>query len=192
MDISRGSLNKLHKYEAYVTKPARGERNSNKPDKKETVFKIEKDILILTDEAKKQMENDREFFIQKKEAEELLKNSKKETEGIKKSLKYQLAMFKIFRRIAKGDKVPPKDEKALIEYDEGLYMAAKNLAQLAKNKKLKKHKSIIEALEKEEKERAAKEAQSNSKTQTDAEINKVSEVEGADLSETSEESGSCL
>lgn len=48
----------------------------------------------------------------------------------------------IYRRIAKGDKVPGKDEKKLLEYSKELYQAAKMAAAMAKNKKPKKYKSV--------------------------------------------------
>lgn len=53
-------------------------------------------------------------------------------------------LMEIARRIAKGDKVPAKDEQKLMEYSNDLYQAAKMSAMLNRNKKPKKHKSLFE------------------------------------------------
>lgn len=50
--------------------------------------------------------------------------------------------LKVARRIARGDKVPPKDEQKLMEFSSVMYMTAKNMAALAQNEKAKKHKSL--------------------------------------------------
>ena len=48
------------------------------------------------------------------------------------------------RRIARGDKVPSRDEKKLMEYSPDLYQMAKSAAMLNARKKHKKHKSLYE------------------------------------------------
>ena len=53
-------------------------------------------------------------------------------------------IFTIFRRIANGDRVPPKDEEKLREYSSELYQAAKTLGSLAKNKEPKDYDSVDE------------------------------------------------
>ena len=50
--------------------------------------------------------------------------------------------LKVARRIARGDKVPPKDEQKLLEFSSIMYLTAKNMAALAQNEKAKKHKSL--------------------------------------------------
>lgn len=52
--------------------------------------------------------------------------------------------MEVARRISKGDKVPTRDERKLMEYDFKLYMAAKNAGAIAQNEKRKKHKSLWE------------------------------------------------
>ena len=70
------------------------------------------------------------------------------------------AVLEIFRRISRGDKVSPKDESALMEYDMKLYISAKSAAMMANSKKIKNHKkSLIEELEKAEKEKELKKAE---------------------------------
>ena len=50
----------------------------------------------------------------------------------------------IFRRIANGDIVPPKDEKKLMEHSMEMYQAAKNLGSMKQNEDRKKYKSVDE------------------------------------------------
>ena len=47
----------------------------------------------------------------------------------------QAKVLEIARRIAKGGKVPPKDEQALMEYSVELYQMAKQAAMMAKERK---------------------------------------------------------
>lgn len=53
-------------------------------------------------------------------------------------------LMEIARRIAKGDKVPAKDERKLMEYSNELYQTAKMSAVMNQNRKHKKHKSLFE------------------------------------------------
>jgi len=53
-------------------------------------------------------------------------------------------ILEIARRIARGDKVPPRDEKKLMEYSAELYQMAKSAAMLNAMKKHKKYKSLFE------------------------------------------------
>ena len=46
------------------------------------------------------------------------------------------------RRLMKGDIVPSTDEKKLMEYNDKLYQMAKNMGEMAKVEKRKKHKSL--------------------------------------------------
>lgn len=80
-----------------------------------------------------------------------MENGQKQAEAEAKKNEEMLKCLEIFRRIAKGDKVPGGDEKKLLEYSHELYMAAKNMAALAERAG-KKQKSLFED-EKPEKER---------------------------------------
>lgn len=53
-------------------------------------------------------------------------------------------IIEISRRISNGDKVPPSDEKKLMEYDSGLYQAAKAAAMLHADEKHKEYGSLFE------------------------------------------------
>ena len=110
----------------------------------------------------------------KRQAEE----AKEQMEAKNKETRKFGAILEIFRRIAKGDKVSSKDESALMEYDMKLYLTAKNAAQLAANKKTKKHKkSLIEELEKTDKERQSKKAEEATKETASEEDTKAGKAE---------------
>ena len=110
----------------------------------------------------------------KRQAEE----AKEQMEAKNKETRKFGAILEIFRRIAKGDKVSPKDESALMEYDMKLYLTAKNAAQLATNKKTKKHKkSLIEELEKTDKKRQNKKAEEATKETASEEDAKAGKAE---------------
>lgn len=53
-------------------------------------------------------------------------------------------LMEIARRIARGDKVPLRDEKKLMEYSSDLYQMAKAAAMINAGKKHKKYKSLYE------------------------------------------------
>lgn len=53
-------------------------------------------------------------------------------------------IMEVARRIAKGAKVPGTDEKKLMEYSMELYMSAKNLAMMNKQKKKEEYESLWE------------------------------------------------
>ncbi len=52
--------------------------------------------------------------------------------------------LEIARRIARGDKVPPKDEQKLLEFSMEMYQVSKNMAVMAKKEKPKEHDSLWE------------------------------------------------
>lgn len=50
--------------------------------------------------------------------------------------------IEIARRIARGDKVPQKDEEKLLEFSAEMYQIAKNMAVMAKKDKPEEHESL--------------------------------------------------
>ncbi len=50
--------------------------------------------------------------------------------------------LEIFRRIANGDKVPPADEKKLMDYNSEMYMSAKSMAVMHMGKEGKEYDSL--------------------------------------------------
>ncbi len=101
--------------------------------------KVEKDInnsrtgisLDISQQAKEMYQ--RQF-------ERLKETTKKQEEGFSELGK----ILEIARRISRGDKVPPTDEKKLIEYSSELYQTSKAAAALHKNEKQKEHDALFD------------------------------------------------
>ena len=102
------------------------------PDVKETENGV---VVDISDHMKEMYE---------KQAE----SAKKAGEGMRDMAK----LMEIARRIARGDHVPPSDEKKLAEFDSDLYQAAKAAGALNANKKHKKHDAMFDEDEKESKD----------------------------------------
>ncbi len=77
----------------------------------------------------------KEFLRNAESAKRQGENSAKRADDYSKCLE-------VARRIARGDKVPPKDEKKLLEFSAEMYQMAKTMAAAAHNEKAKKHKSL--------------------------------------------------
>ena len=58
--------------------------------------------------------------------------SQQQSEAMEESAAEELKILETARRIMKGDIVPPQDEEKLMKYNFKLYMAAKNMAVMAK------------------------------------------------------------
>ena len=138
-----------------------------KSDKSKKPLKSEENKIIPEGDSSIEDEKAEAARMKKEElaaaAEELKKaaeEAKEEAEAKGKEARRFGAVLEIFRRISRGDKVSPKDESALMEYDMKLYISAKSAAMMANSKKIKKHKkSLIEELEKAEKEKELKKAE---------------------------------
>ena len=78
-----------------------------------------------------------------------MESAKRQKKTASKSASDMAKCLEIARRIARGDKVPAKDEKKLLEYNAKLYMTAKNMAVISLARKHKKHKSLWKDEEKE-------------------------------------------
>ena len=92
------------------------------------------DSFMISDEAKR-------MFL------EQLEDSKKEN-----PYEDLIKLIEIANRISKGDKVPPSDEKKLLEKEPDMYLSAKMAAEMSKNKKRKNHKALFEEENNETKE----------------------------------------
>ncbi len=80
------------------------------------------------------------------QAESAKRKAKADAEAQKELRKY----MELFRRIARGDKVPASDEQRLMLYDSNLYMMAKSMAAIEANKDEKEHDSLWKNEEKKE------------------------------------------
>ncbi len=81
-----------------------------------------------------------------------MESSRQAGEAMEKSMADLGKIMTVFRRMAKGDTVPASDEKRLMEYNEKMYTAAKNMQAMAQQleKEHKKHKSLWEDEEEEQ------------------------------------------
>lgn len=111
---------------------------------------IKRDTVELSEELSELEEkyNKLHDFMEKlSERESLLHNaavSKQQTEAMAKVNEDMIKCLEIARRISNGAKVPPSDERRLMEYDSELYMASKSLAVLSKQKEKKEYDSLWE------------------------------------------------
>lgn len=71
----------------------------------------------------------------KQQGEAMAKHMKEEMENM-------LKCMEIYRRIADGGKVPSTDETRLMEYNSALYVAAKNMAMMNRDKDGKEYDSL--------------------------------------------------
>jgi len=62
----------------------------------------------------------------------MVEDNRQQCETAAKAADEMVKIMEVYRRIASGAKVPPQDEKKLMEYDFKLYMAAKQAALMAK------------------------------------------------------------
>ena len=70
--------------------------------------------------------------------------ARQQSEAIAEYAETMMKILELFRRIAKGDQVPPADEKKLMEYDPKMQMLAKNMALMNQNAEKEKHDSLWE------------------------------------------------
>ncbi len=95
-------------------------------------------VELSYDSASKTMEriNTQRMLLQNAEgAERQGKTAAKQAEDYSKCLE-------VARRIARGDKVPPKDEHKLLKFSAEIYQTAKMMVAAARNEKAKKHNSL--------------------------------------------------
>jgi len=112
---------------------------------------------------------------------EQLENSNKENPYVD-----MIKLIEIASRIAKGDKVPPSDEKKLLEAEPDMYLSAKMAAALNENKKHKKHKALFDDEDKNSMDEKIRELEAESGVSSD----EASDSESVEVeSESGEESG---
>lgn len=80
--------------------------------------------------------NTQKTFLQSAES------AKRSGEAMEKQTEEFSKCLEVARRIARGDKVPTKDEQKLLEFSSEMYQMAKNMAAAMQNEKAKKHKSL--------------------------------------------------
>lgn len=110
-------------------------------------------------------------------------------EAVEDGMKELGKIMEVARRMCKGDKVPPSDERKLAEYDGKLYQMAKNAQMMAQVKKRKEHKSLWEDEEPREWEDAMEVADNEEAFANGPEIVSVEETLAAVADGNTEVSG---
>ncbi|MBE5945243.1 MAG: hypothetical protein E7258_10090 [Lachnospiraceae bacterium] len=138
----------LNTYEAYKI-PKDSEILKDAPESVETEDGC---VLILTEEASKQMAKDKEKVSEMLMADVQLASAKSQTEGAKKYGEDMGKILEVFRLMSKGVEVPQSDEKKLMEFDDDMYQAAKNAQMMARLRAKQKEKAESQWDEEEEAE----------------------------------------
>lgn len=143
--------NYLHKYVAYrIDNTNNGlnnvEVNRENIDSKNSGKLVESDVdtFILSEESRQQMMLDREAYMERLVNEMNLESAKQQGEAMEKGMEDLAKVITVFRRLADGDIVPYSDEKKLMDYNNEMYLCAKNMQAIAMNEKSKEHKSLWE------------------------------------------------
>lgn len=76
--------------------------------------------------------------------QEQLEAAKEAAKAAGEGMEDMAKIIEIARRISRGDKVPPSDEKKLMEFDSDLYQVAKAAAVLHAKEKHKEHDALFE------------------------------------------------
>lgn len=129
----------LHSYEAYRVPKGTTVKDTTGKD---VVLSQQEDVLVLTEQASKQLIKDRSNYGGMLQTKAELAAQKTQEEGMKKMMKEQAKALAVFRSMVDGDIVPSSDERKLMEYDDKLYQAAKMAQAMAQRmKEVEKKKS---------------------------------------------------
>lgn len=143
----------LHAYEAYRVPKGTAVKDAAGKD---VVLSEEKDVLVLTEKASRQLIEDRRDYGGMLQMKAELAAQKTQEEGMKQFMKDQAKALAVFRSMSNGDVVPSSDEKKLMDYDDKLYQAAKMAQAMAQRMKKEIEKKKSEWDEKEEAEQRKK------------------------------------
>ncbi len=97
------------------------------------------------DEKNSQYKNYMEKLMEQHTAIANMEVAKQQGEAMADGMEDMGKIMEVARRIMKGDIVPPSDERKLMEFDDELYQAAKNIGRMRKRlEEQKEHKSLWE------------------------------------------------
>lgn len=136
--IDAGMSGYLHTYGAYrIPKGTKVQDASGK----EVVLSEEKDVLVLTEKAGRQLVQDRHAYngMLMQNAEMAAQKTQKEAGD--KMAKDMAKIMAVFRALVRGDIVPSSDEWRLQEYSPEMYQAAKVMQGMAQREERRKEKS---------------------------------------------------
>lgn len=140
-------------YNLSVAKRELKERIESTPDGEKLWGKQSATLNIQYDAVKEKLDEYNSFIQEYMEQWDSIFNKTANENNSEAAKDYYDDLQKIItvaRRMSKGDLVPASDEKKLMEYDDKLYMMAKNAQMLAELEKRKKHDSLWEDEEKKE------------------------------------------
>ncbi len=98
-------------------------------------------VLVLTEEASKRLQQDKEKVGAMLMADVQMASAKSQVEGAKKYGEDMSKILTVFRLMCQGHNVPHSDEKKLMEFDDKMYQAAKNAQMMAQLREKQKQKN---------------------------------------------------
>lgn len=143
----------LHQYEAYRIPKGTTVKDMTGND---VVLSNTEDVLVLTEEASRQLVKDRGDYGNMLQTKAELAAQKTQSAAMEQMMKDQAKALAVFRSMSDGDIVPDADERKLMEYDDKLYQAAKMAQAMAQRMKKEVENKESEWDEREEKENQRK------------------------------------
>ena len=143
----------LHQYEAYRIPKGTTVKDMTGND---VVLSNTEDVLVLTEEAGRQLVKDRGDYGNMLQTKAELAAQKTQSAAMEQMMKDQAKALAVFRSMADGDIVPDADERKLMEYDDKLYQAAKMAQAMVQRMKKEAENKESEWDEREEKENQRK------------------------------------
>lgn len=143
----------LHQYEAYRIPKGTTVKDMTGND---VVLSNTEDVLVLTEEASRQLVKDRGDYGNMLQTKAELAAQKTQSAAMEQMMKDQAKALAVFRSMSDGNIVPDADERKLMEYDDKLYQAAKMAQAMAQRMKKEAENKESEWDEREEKENQRK------------------------------------
>lgn len=128
-------------------KKALEEKSKNDPNSKDQFLKEAATLELSYNTVSEKCEEYHNFLEQVMEIRSGLYNAeigRQQGDVMAEQAKDKAKIVEVARRIAKGGKVPPADEKKLMEYSMVMYMSAKNAAMMNEMKEKKQYDSLWE------------------------------------------------
>lgn len=122
------------------------EKKMERDSKNRSVYEEEAAVLELSinavDEKYEEYHSYMEKLMEQETAIQNLEASKQQGKAMEEHTRDLGKIIEVARRIMKGGKVPPADEKKLMEYSMEMYQAAKNIGALTKLKEEREYESL--------------------------------------------------
>lgn len=122
------------------------EKKMERDSKSRSFYEEEAAVLELSinavDEKYEEYHSYMEKLMEQETAIQNLEASKQQGKAMEENTRDLGKIIEVARRIMKGGKVPPADEKKLMEYSMEMYQAAKNIGALTKLKEEREYESL--------------------------------------------------